>query len=266
MAARAVCGGILADSVGVGKTIQILGALMDGRRKKRPCANLVVVPNSLQRSWQKEIVKLVEDEFHDQALLWQNLASFGEKVAKKMIESAWIVIATFEEVVKPGCLLQSLKWHRIVVDEAQNIKNSTSNRAKVLGLIEAEYRWLLSATPLVNGRDDFYSYLKFLRLPETESRRKFNKAYGFGQAKGTAEEREASSERLQEILSCLLLQRTGNTKYFGVRTVNIPPSTNCRIEVSDLLVQQRTLMINSSNLIRSQLRFIRSSLSVPKMR
>src|SRR6202012_5910615 len=136
---------------------------------------------------------------------------------------------------------RSLKWHRLIVDEAHALKNHTSKVFEAVYSIDAEFRWLLSATLLLNGPDEIFSYLKLLRLPGTETRRKFNKEYGLVKYKVANREptplKESSqsgedSARLDEILSCLVLQRTENTKYFGVRTVNIPPSTDCKFPVS----------------------------------
>jgi SNF2 family DNA or RNA helicase len=238
--AMAVCGGILADSMGLGKTIQIIGAMLDGKRPKRNGPNLVLVPKGLLDNWLQELKKQVGEELFRQVLVWKHLALMlnlkmppSSQFDKKDISKAWIVIATFPEISKENCLLRSLKWHRLVIDEAHGLRNPNTRLFQSVYSIDAEFRWLLSATLLINGPEEIYSYLKLLRLSGTESRKKFNKEYGFGKNRGKPKTGESSS-RLDEILSYLVLRRTETTKYFGVKTVNIPDSTDYKIPVSDL--------------------------------
>jgi SNF2 family DNA or RNA helicase len=226
--ARSVRGGILADACGVGKTLQTVATMVDGKRTKRPRVNLIIVPPTLLHHWPAEIEKQCDKEYNDQCMLWKDIAPLEKKAAEAVIARAWIVVATFPEIRKADCVLRSLKWHRIIVDEAHGMRNTQTNLFKSLCTIEAEYRWVLSATALVNKVDEIYSYLKFLRLSGTESRKKFNKKYGFVKDKGGAGKK---GFKLEEVLKVLVLGRNENTTYFGVKTVNVEDSTDCIIPV-----------------------------------
>jgi hypothetical protein len=56
-----------------------------------------------------------------------------------------------------------VKWYIIVLDEAHVIRNRTSQVAGACWKLEAEKRWFITRTPMQNGIDDLYSYLRFLR-------------------------------------------------------------------------------------------------------
>lgn len=58
-----------------------------------------------------------------------------------------------------GCLFQVL-WHRVVLDEAQSIKNAQTLAAHAAWSLHARHRWCLSGTPIQNSVDDLFSYFK----------------------------------------------------------------------------------------------------------
>lgn len=60
-------------------------------------------------------------------------------------------------------LLFQVHWHRIVLDEAQMIKNHRTKVAQAAWRLHANHRWLLSGTPIQNSVLDLYSYFRFLR-------------------------------------------------------------------------------------------------------
>jgi hypothetical protein len=62
-----------------------------------------------------------------------------------------------------GGLLFQIHWHRVVLDEAQSIKNPRTLAAHAAWRLAAAHRWCLSGTPIQNSVDDLYSYFKFLR-------------------------------------------------------------------------------------------------------
>jgi SNF2 family DNA or RNA helicase len=51
-------------------------------------------------------------------------------------------------------------WHRVVLDEAQSIKNATTLAAHAAWSLHARHRWCLSGTPIQNSVDDLFSYFK----------------------------------------------------------------------------------------------------------
>ncbi|XP_010475184.1 PREDICTED: DNA repair protein RAD16 [Camelina sativa] len=61
-------------------------------------------------------------------------------------------------------LLHSIKWNRIILDEAHYIKERRSNTARAVFALEATYRWALSGTPLQNRVGELYSLIRFLQI------------------------------------------------------------------------------------------------------
>jgi SNF2 family DNA or RNA helicase len=60
-------------------------------------------------------------------------------------------------------ILHRIKWHRIVLDESQAIKNHKSLTARACIALSAKHHWAISGTPLQNGIEEFYSIFKFIR-------------------------------------------------------------------------------------------------------
>lgn len=66
------------------------------------------------------------------------------------------------ELIKESSILHKVKWHRVILDEAHNIKDRSCNTAKGAFALQAKYRWCLSGTPLQNRVGELYSLIRFL--------------------------------------------------------------------------------------------------------
>lgn len=73
--------------------------------------------------------------------------------------------------------LHRIMFHRVVLDEAQAIKNHMSRTSIACRALLAEHKWALSGTPIVNGLTELYPYFKFLGVPYTGSFRIFKNNY-----------------------------------------------------------------------------------------
>ncbi len=141
-------GGILADDMGLGKTVQTLAVLL---RRKDTGPALVIAPLSLGYNWVNETQRfapslkplLLRDA--DRAELLENTAA-GQ-----------IVICSYGLALREVNRLRSVKWGTLVLDEAQNIKNSNSQTSKAVRTIEAEWKLALTGTPIENHLGELWS-------------------------------------------------------------------------------------------------------------
>jgi len=149
-------GGCLADDMGLGKTVQLLALLQERKNldpNRRP--SIVVVPKSLMFNWVHEIerftqLKHVEYTGLERAHLRDDLTKFD------------IILTTYGTLRRDILPLKDLQFDYAVLDEAQTIKNSTSQVAKACRLLRAEHRIALSGTPIENHLGDLWSIFEFL--------------------------------------------------------------------------------------------------------
>ncbi|MGE5583545.1 MAG: DEAD/DEAH box helicase, partial [Bacillota bacterium] len=151
-------GGILADDMGLGKTIQAL-TLIKSLPKEEP--SLVVCPRSLVYNWAAEV-----DRFYPGTA---RLVYHGPPETRERLRSSFqdqeIIITTYDIVVNDIEALQNYFFYYCILDEAQQIKNQQTQRAKECKKITARHRLVLTGTPVENRLEDLWSLFDFL-LPD----------------------------------------------------------------------------------------------------
>lgn len=167
-------GGVLADEMGMGKTIQTIALFMSDL-KKRP--NLVVGPTVALMQWKHEIESHTKEGML-KVLLFHgaNRASTAKELEKyDVILTSYAVLESVYRkerygfkrvngVVKQKSPLHAVNFYRVVLDEAHNIKDRTSGTAKAANQLQCQKRWCLSGTPLQNRIGEMYSLIRFLKL------------------------------------------------------------------------------------------------------
>ena len=164
-------GGILADDMGLGKSVQTLAHLLrekDVGRLTRPA--LLVVPTSLVYNWRDEAARFTPS--------LRVLSLHGSSRAQRYgeIANADVVITTYALLVRDRVLFERT-WHTAIFDEAQMLKNPLSKVAKAAREIRAEQRLCLTGTPVENNLGDLWS-LFAVALPQLLGERKrFNSLF-----------------------------------------------------------------------------------------
>ncbi|MDO8362705.1 MAG: DEAD/DEAH box helicase [Actinomycetota bacterium] len=148
-------GGCLALDMGLGKTPTVLAHLA---RRHGQGTVLVVAPAAVVGNWAAEAARfapLLRVVVHHGA----SRSEDDELLAE--IAGADLVITTYATAVRDVEALAAAKWDRIVLDEAQAIKNPTSDTSQQLRRIPARTRLALTGTPIENGLGDLWAILDF---------------------------------------------------------------------------------------------------------
>ena len=153
-------GSCLADDMGLGKTVQLL-ALESAQRHEEPDTGptLLLCPMSLVGNWQREAAKFAPAlrvyAHHGAARLRGD--ALGERLA-----DTDVVVTTYATATRDIDELAGFRWNRVVLDEAQAVKNSLSRGAKAVRRLEAGHRVALTGTPVENRLAELWSIMDFL--------------------------------------------------------------------------------------------------------
>ena len=192
--------GILADDMGLGKTLQTLAHIQvekDAGRLDRPA--LIIAPVSLLGNWQREAARFCPD-LRSRVLHGQDRHS---KAAD--LQDVDLVMAPYSLLQRDRERWLQTPWHLVVLDEAQNIKNASTNAAQVACELVTRHRLCLSGTPMENHLGEIWSLFHFL-MPgflgsETRFRERFRNPI----------ERHGDTERLAQLrarITPFMLRRT----------------------------------------------------------
>lgn len=157
--------GILADQMGLGKTIQTIAFLAFLKEMKKISGpHLIVGPNSTVGNWCKELKKWVPS--FRVVKLYARKEYREEIYEKQLIPGKFDVCVTSYEGINI-CLpkLKKFNWRYIIIDEAHRLKNEMSVLSKNLRVFKTDLKLLITGTPLQNNLHELWSLLNFL-LPE----------------------------------------------------------------------------------------------------
>jgi SNF2 family DNA or RNA helicase len=166
-------GGCLADDMGLGKTIQIL-ALLEQRRTEVKRPSLVVVPKSLVWNWQQEAARFAP------GLRCLAHVGPGRATAVEAFAETDLVVTTYGTLRSDVGLLAGMEFDYLILDEAQAIKNPSSESAKAARLLRGQHRLALSGTPIENHLGELWSLFEFLNPGMLGSTRAFEAITGRG--------------------------------------------------------------------------------------
>ncbi|MBO0685432.1 MAG: DEAD/DEAH box helicase, partial [Candidatus Dormibacteraeota bacterium] len=153
-------GGCLADDMGLGKTVQLLALLAAERAEgEAPGPTLLVCPMSVVGNWQREAARFVPE-------LRVHVHHGSQRVAVEELAGAAadcdLVITTYALAARDQEGLAAVSWHRVVLDEAQNIKNSGARQTQAVRALKSAERVALTGTPVENRLSELWSIMEFL--------------------------------------------------------------------------------------------------------
>lgn len=231
-------GGILADAMGLGKTVMTIALLLarQGRgstQKNKHNAHvngspqvrggtLVVCPMALLGQWKDELETHSEP---DSISIFVHYGGFRTNDAEVMADHD-VVLTTYgvlNAAFKHGpenSIFHRVEWYRVVLDEAHTIKASRTQSAQAAFALSSYCRWCLTGTPLQNSLEDLYSLLCFLHVEPWCNwawwSKLIQKPYECGDQRGL--------RLIKAILRTLMLRRTKETKdNMGRPILTLPP-------------------------------------------
>ncbi|TKA37012.1 hypothetical protein B0A54_11376 [Friedmanniomyces endolithicus] len=253
-------GGILADEMGLGKTIMMLANIQNGRLKKkskRRCT-LIVASRALITQWAQEIEKhtLNVREHKHLGLRWvRNHAGHrltsGDNISE--MENYDVVLTTYNEILSsypstkiPPELVTAkqkeawwsdffekekgdfhrVRWLRVVLDEAQAIKNHLSTTSKACISLSAKHCWAVSGTPIQNHIGELYAFFKFIKEPHAGG------SYRLFKENFVTPGDPTGMSRLQVLLNKVMVRRTHADVLFGARLLDLPQPVQMTFWVS----------------------------------
>jgi hypothetical protein len=182
-------GACLADDMGLGKTVQLLALLLAERehaerqsnggqsdgstrrtatrtqpgagkpRRKRLAPTLLVCPMSVAGNWEREAQRFAPS-------LRVHVHHGPERLASKQFarvaRASDLVITTYALATRDRDTLSAVKWERIALDEAQNIKTIDTKQTRAIRSLPGRHRVALTGTPVENRLTELHSIMDFL--------------------------------------------------------------------------------------------------------
>ncbi|KAF2731621.1 hypothetical protein EJ04DRAFT_442691 [Polyplosphaeria fusca] len=237
-------GGILADEMGLGKTIQALALILARKPDDLGCkTTLIVAPVALMRQWEKEIERHVRPGDRLKVFMYH-----GKKATFDRLRQYDVVLCTFGALqtemkrIEKGQDNRSLsllgphcKWYRVIIDEAQCLKNRNTLTSKASNELHAQYRLVMTGTPMMNSIDELYPLLRFLHIRPYNDWGKFNWEIAKPVKNSNESVRRRGMDRLHVLLKSTMLRRRKDTPVDGRPICSIPPkhTHEAHVELSD---------------------------------
>jgi DNA helicase INO80 len=208
--------GILADEMGLGKTVQSIAFLCHVAENYGVWGPfLIISPASTLHNWQQEFQRFVPD--------FKVVPYWGSPAQRKILRQFWdqkdlhkkeasfhVVITSYQLIVSDYKYFNRIKWHAMILDEAQAIKSTSSVRWKLLLQFNCRNRLLLSGTPIQNSMGELWALLHFIMPTLFDSHEEFNEWFSkdiesHAENKTGIDEKQIS--RLHMILKPFMLRR-----------------------------------------------------------
>ncbi|GAA5826974.1 hypothetical protein JCM11251_002186 [Rhodosporidiobolus azoricus] len=239
-----VYGGLLGDEMGLGKTVEAIATcLINESSDPAEKTTLVVAPLALLEQWKDELESKVEKNYFSVCIYH---GPERRKLTKKKLLKYDFVLTTYQTLVgeypneegafkkaekkakkeggtaedylefgEKGPLLQ-LSWYRVILDEAQSIRNRNTQISRACCDLDSIYRWALTGTPVTNSLADLYPIFRFLQI-----RPWFQ--WTFSVLSSLPQYPDVAGKRAQAVLRTCMLRRKKNSKLDGKELISLPP-------------------------------------------
>jgi superfamily II DNA or RNA helicase len=230
-------GGILADDMGLGKTVQAIAMLASEREQGEASGpTLVVCPMSVVKQWTAELERFAP------ALRVHAHHGLGRLAGAELAEAAReadVVVTSYDIATRDVEDLATVEWDRLLLDEAQDVKNPTTKRARALRRLPARRRLAMTGTPIENHLGELWALMDVVNPGLLGSHEWFDRNFArpieqYGD--------ERALERLRSIVQPFVLRRTKDSEEVELE---LPPITIekdfCRLTVEQASLYRATV-------------------------
>ncbi|TKA70977.1 hypothetical protein B0A49_06974 [Cryomyces minteri] len=231
---------ILADDMGLGKTCQVISFLSHLYETNIQGPHLVIVPGSTLENWLREFQKFsptlrVEPYYGLQADRAEQRARIEDE-----IQAINVIVTTYDTATKPedASFLRHLEPVVCVYDEGHALKSSGTKRYIQLMRIPAQFRLLLTGTPLQNNLQELASLLAFI-MPNLFKERKDDLALIFKHKAKTTDADHAALLSAQRIARARSMMTPFILRRKKHQVLKHLPAKTCRVEYCELLPSQK---------------------------
>jgi len=233
-------GACLADDMGLGKTLQVLALLLaQANDPGERAPSLLVVPASLLGNWRSEAQRFAPTLrltfLHPAEIDKTELEHIAAAPAAALADTDLAV--TSYSMLHRQPWLRELHWRRLILDEAQAIKNAQTRQSKAVKALPAQARIMLTGTPVENHLGDLWSLFDFLNPGLLGSASVFKR---FVKRLQSAE--PASYAPLRQLVAPYILRRMKTDRSI---IVDLPPKTEtqayCTLSRAQVRLYQQTV-------------------------
>lgn len=228
-------GGILADDMGLGKSLQVIALLMDER-----CRAIIVCPTTLMLNWVGEIEKFAPS--------LKTLTVMGSQEERRELIARSgeydVIITSYDLIRRDGELYKDMTFDYAIADEAQFIKNPETKNAVAVKRINAKRRFALTGTPVENNLGELWSIFDFIMPSYLGSYASFRDKYEADVVRGDG----GAAERLKRIVKPFILRRLKSEVL-----KELPPKTESVIS-TPMTERQRALYDADLSLIKGSMK------------
>lgn len=233
-------GGILADDMGLGKTLQVIALLLSAKEDKADKPSLVVTPASLALNWENELKRFAP------AL---NVATvIGDNAERKqIIDEACrfdVLITSYDMLKRDIEYYNGKEFCYQIIDEAQYIKNHSTQNAKSVKAIKSDHRLALTGTPIENRLSELWSVFDYLMPGYLYSYQKFKKRFEIPIVKNGD---NYAVELLRKMTGPFILRRLKS------EVLSELPSKSESLVQASMEAGQRKLYLANAMLLRNQI-------------
>lgn len=201
-------GGILADDMGLGKTLQLLTLILQAKESGEERPFLVVAPTSVVTTWRQEAARSAPG---------LRVRVVGDRATSvtDAVADADIIVTSYALLRLEDAAYAAQPWAAVVLDEAQFVKNPSSQQHRAAAALQADAVFAVTGTPLENSLGDLWALLALTAPGLFASSRRFRQEYIQPIEQGKVPEnaeggayRTARLERLRRRIRPLILRRT----------------------------------------------------------